>query len=91
MKSYCYMITDSKEKLSIFEKTNDGFLISQEDLKQRGSGAFLGTNQSGENKYLMLILGNKKLNDYIKKDVDAIFANENRRKKYHDLIEIQEV
>ena len=85
------MITDSKEKLCIFEKTNDGFLISQEDLKQRGSGAFLGTNQSGENKYMMLILGNKKLNDYIKKDVDAIFADENRRKKYHDLIEIQEV
>ena len=32
-----------------------------------------------------------KLNDYIKKDIDAIFADENRRKKYHDLIEIQEV
>lgn len=85
------MITDEKNKLSIFEKTNDGFQIAQEDLKQRGSGSFLGTQQSGENKYLMLIMGNKKLNEYIKKDIDAIFDDETRRKKYHDLIEIQEV
>jgi ATP-dependent DNA helicase RecG len=28
-------------------QTNDGFLISEEDLKLRGSGELLGTKQSG--------------------------------------------
>ena len=28
-------------------KTNDGFIISQEDLNLRGPGEFLGTKQSG--------------------------------------------
>lgn len=89
--SYCYLMTDNIKKLEIFEKADDGFKIAEEDLKQRGAGSFLGTQQSGENKYLMLIMGNKKLNEYIKKDIDVIFDDETRRKKYHDLIEIQEV
>ena len=28
-------------------KTNDGFLIAEEDLKIRGAGEMLGTKQSG--------------------------------------------
>ena len=52
---------------------------------------FLGTEQSGENKYLMLIMANPKLNEYIKKDIDEIFKNEDRKKRYYNLIDIEEV
>ena len=38
---------DSNKRLQIMSKTNNGFLISQEDLKIRGPGDFLGTKQSG--------------------------------------------
>jgi ATP-dependent DNA helicase RecG len=38
---------DSKKRLRIMEKTNDGFRISEEDLSIRGPGEFLGTRQSG--------------------------------------------
>jgi ATP-dependent DNA helicase RecG len=31
------------------ERTNDGFVIAEEDLKMRGSGNVLGTQQSGKN------------------------------------------
>ena len=51
-KSYCILvrrnITDtSKNRLSVMEKTNDGFVIADEDLKLRGPGEFFGLRQSG--------------------------------------------
>jgi ATP-dependent DNA helicase RecG len=39
---------EGKKRLRILTKTQDGFLIAQEDLKLRGPGDFLGTRQSGE-------------------------------------------
>jgi len=36
-------------------KTNDGFELAEEDLRQRGPGDFLGTRQSG---YLDLRMAN---------------------------------
>ena len=33
------------------KSSNDGFLISEEDLKLRGGGEILGTKQSGQKKY----------------------------------------
>jgi len=52
LQSYCYLIqynqTDiSKKRLQIMEKTCDGFIISDEDLKLRGPGDFFGTKQHG--------------------------------------------
>ncbi|MFZ6015319.1 MAG: ATP-dependent DNA helicase RecG [Patescibacteria group bacterium] len=48
----CYLIaTDDSvniDRLRIMEKTNDGFLIAEEDLKNRGSGNVLSTQQSGK-------------------------------------------
>ncbi|MBL8645454.1 MAG: ATP-dependent DNA helicase RecG, partial [Rhodospirillaceae bacterium] len=37
----------AKARLSILRKTEDGFLIAEEDLRLRGSGEMLGTRQSG--------------------------------------------
>ena len=50
--AYCLLAPQSYSdeamgRLSIMAKTNDGFIISQEDLKIRGPGEFLGTKQSG--------------------------------------------
>lgn len=80
--SYCYLITEKNEKFNIFTKTKDGFKIAKEDLLLRGAGDFLGTAQSGGNKYLMLMLGNPELNESIKKDIDEIFKEEKRFNRY---------
>ncbi|MDI6601404.1 MAG: ATP-dependent DNA helicase RecG [Thermoanaerobacteraceae bacterium] len=50
--SYCFLvmgnnITDVKERLKILTETNDGFKISEHDLKLRGPGDFLGYKQHG--------------------------------------------
>lgn len=51
-KSYCVLVTDGKnpegiEKLNILAETLDGFKIAEEDLRLRGPGEVLGTQQSG--------------------------------------------
>ncbi|MBA5724001.1 ATP-dependent DNA helicase RecG [Candidatus Liberibacter sp.] len=40
-------------RLSILRKTEDGFRIAEEDLKQRGEGEILGIKQSGMPKFLV--------------------------------------
>ena len=40
-------VNDKSNRLSILQKTNDGFEIADEDLKSRGPGDFFGVRQSG--------------------------------------------
>ncbi|MGX7348775.1 ATP-dependent DNA helicase RecG [Dolosicoccus paucivorans] len=52
LESYCYLIADptteqSRERMAIMEQSQDGFKISQEDMKIRGIGEVLGRSQSG--------------------------------------------
>ncbi len=51
--SYCIFVSNSKnkltkERLNILKESNDGFYISEQDLKLRGPGDMLGTRQSGD-------------------------------------------
>ena len=55
-KSYCILVKRnqsnvSRTRLEIMEKTNDGFLIADEDLKLRGPGEVFGIKQSGFFQY----------------------------------------
>ena len=38
---------NAKKRINILKKTNDGFKISEEDMKLRGYGDLLGFKQSG--------------------------------------------
>jgi ATP-dependent DNA helicase RecG len=51
-KSFCILLTSDNdpeklEKIAVMERTNDGFVIAEEDLRIRGPGDILGTQQSG--------------------------------------------
>jgi len=51
-KSYCVLVSDSdseqvQSRLRIMCRTNDGFKISEEDLRLRGPGDFFGSRQHG--------------------------------------------
>jgi len=48
--SYCILIApnaDAAEQLKILARTNDGFVIAEEDLRRRGTGDLVGTRQHG--------------------------------------------
>ncbi|MBL1210850.1 ATP-dependent DNA helicase RecG [Geminocystis sp. GBBB08] len=51
-KSYCLLLSSSKtgdamQRLSVLEQSQDGFFISEMDLRLRGPGEVLGSKQSG--------------------------------------------
>ena len=51
---YNYPLSEtSRARLDIMRKTEDGFLIAEEDLNIRGGGEILGTRQSGFNQFLL--------------------------------------
>ncbi len=63
LQSYCILQSeDETEKglarLQVMCDTTDGFKIAEADLQQRGAGDLLGTQQSGDNKYVSLMIAN---------------------------------
>ena len=65
---YCFVIVPSSlkesakeetlERLKVFVTTNDGFKIAQEDLRLRGGGNILGTQQTGHITFSIADLNN---------------------------------
>jgi len=57
--AFCLLIYSSsisetgKRRLKIMKESNDGFYISEEDLKLRGFGDIIGYKQSGEKDFLI--------------------------------------
>ncbi|QMS85586.1 ATP-dependent DNA helicase RecG [Candidatus Xianfuyuplasma coldseepsis] len=55
IKSYCLLLhrddDEVKERLEIMETTDDGFALSEQDLRLRGPGEFFGYRQSGDMKF----------------------------------------
>ncbi|MGE5456508.1 MAG: ATP-dependent DNA helicase RecG [Ignavibacteriales bacterium] len=54
LQSYCVLISEyEKERLNILTKTNDGFKVSEEDFRLRGSGDLFGIKQSGDMCFML--------------------------------------
>ncbi len=45
--SWCFLMTQAKDKLKLLTETSDGFIIAEKDLEQRGAGDLFGYRQSG--------------------------------------------
>ena len=57
--SYCILVSSREtERLKILEQTNDGFKVSEEDFKLRGSGDIFGIRQSGDMAFKILNIKN---------------------------------
>ena len=85
---YCYFLSasmdmDVSERLKFISSTNDGFLISEYDLKRRGAGDMLGIAQSGKSPFTIANL----IDDYnilkvASKDAFYILNNEDNFEDY---------
>ena len=56
--SYCILIAkakteNTKKRMEIMTTSTDGFYISEEDLKLRGSGEMFGRRQSGDEEFIL--------------------------------------
>jgi ATP-dependent DNA helicase RecG len=81
-RSTCVLISgtqseDSKKRLDVMCKTTDGFVIAEEDLKQRGPGDFLGSRQHGlpELRLANIVNDTKILYAAQKQAEDILFAD----------------
>ncbi len=84
--SYCFLFTsdnvsDSTARLNVLEKTNDGFKISEADLKLRGPGQFMGTAQSGLPDIAMESLSDIKTIEQAKIEAQRVIAFDSELKK----------
>ena len=73
------------------ESTNDGFLISDEDLKLRGPGEFFGIRQSGFLKYKIanMVTDGHILRDARKAAFNLVGNDTNLENSENDLIRTQ--
>ena len=77
-KSFCILLYGEKlgangsKRLNILRESDDGFFLAEEDLKMRGSGNLLGTNQSGFPQFRIADLG---------LDSDLLFSARNDAEK----------
>ena len=91
--SYCLLIPANEdaaenERLQAMAESNDGFVLAERDLQQRGPGEFLGTRQSGYGSGLrMASLTDLALIEKARERAQALFAEDaNLEQEQHKLL-----
>ena len=85
---YCYLLSDSDdvdviERLEFISSTNDGFKISEYDLKRRGAGDMLGLAQSGKSPFMVAnLIEDFNILKVASNDAKYILENESKYQDY---------
>ena len=93
--SFCILIFKShlsenaKKRINILKSSNDGFEISEQDMKLRGYGDILGFKQSGVKKFKLAdpIL-HKDLFDLAENEIKKIEKNKSKLGNYYKLLKL---
>lgn len=93
-KSFCFLVAtpktdESYRRIQVMIRSNDGFVIAEEDLNIRGPGEFFGTRQSGLPKFKIAnILSNATLLESAKKEaIELIKDDPKLEKPEHQLMQ----
>ena len=85
---YCYLLSNSEDldainRLNFIASCNDGFKISEYDLKRRGAGDMLGLAQSGRSPFLLAnLIDDFNILKVASNDVKFILDNQDKYSKY---------
>ena len=80
---------NAKKRIKILKNTNNGFVISNEDMKLRGFGDVLGFKQSGDKKFnLADPIIHEDLFKIAEKEIRRIEIEETNLSKYKTLIKL---
>jgi ATP-dependent DNA helicase RecG len=79
--AYCLLVPDKpdaleNERLQVMAETNDGFILAERDLEQRGPGQFLGTRQSGFAELQLASLTDVRLIEKARRQAQAVFEQD---------------
>jgi ATP-dependent DNA helicase RecG len=80
-KAYCLLIPDTpdaleNQRLQVMVETNDGFVLAEKDLEQRGPGQFLGTRQSGYSELQLASLTDVRLIEKARRHAQDLFEQD---------------
>jgi len=80
-KSFCLLIPDTSddienERLKAMTETNDGFILAERDLEQRGPGEFLGSRQSGFGHLRMASITDVKLIETARTEASQLLGSD---------------
>jgi len=90
--SYCMLLAENpsevgRERLDVIENVQDGFVLSEEDLKMRGPGEFFGTRQSGLPDLRMAKLSDIKILELARSEAIQLFqVDPGLKKPAHKLL-----
>lgn len=85
---YCYLLSESEDfdaidRLEFISSTNDGFKISEYDLKRRGAGDMLGIAQSGKSPFNVAnLIDDFNILQVASKDAKYILDNQEHFQEY---------
>ncbi len=84
--SYCYVLSEgtgpqAQERLSVIERTTNGFTLAEEDLKLRGPGDFFGTRQSGLPELRVANLADTRLLEVARAQAEWLWSSDPYLKK----------
>ena len=85
--SYCFLFSENmgSQRLKAMEKYSDGFKLAEIDLKLRGPGEFLGSQQSGLPDGAMKNISNTKLVTLARTHAKELLISDPTLKKYTKL------
>jgi len=89
-RSYCLLIPETpdaveNERLQAMTETNDGFVLAERDLEQRGPGQFLGTRQAGYSELQLASLTDTRLIEKARQHAQALFETDPDLNQYPSL------
>ena len=80
---------NARKRINILKNSNDGFKISEEDMKLRGFGDLLGFKQSGLKKFRLAdLIHNEDLFILAEKEIKRIEKEEKNLDKYKTLLKL---